>query len=104
MSEQDSAQEREHQNAYWQANLRIMGVLLVIWFVASFGLGILLVEPLNVFRLGGVSSRILVRSPRFDLCVRRAGPGLRPLDGSPRQTFWSGLRWAFKAGPTCWSA
>ncbi len=53
MSEQDSAQEREHQNAYWQANLRIMGVLLVIWFVASFGLGILLVEPLNVFRLGG---------------------------------------------------
>jgi len=53
MSEQESAQEREHQNAYWQANLRIMGVLLAIWFVASFGLGILLVEPLNAFKLGG---------------------------------------------------
>ena len=27
--------------------------LLVVWFVVSFGFGILLVEPLNVIRLGG---------------------------------------------------
>ena len=27
--------------------------LLVVWFVVSFGFGILLVEPLNVMRLGG---------------------------------------------------
>ena len=27
--------------------------LLVIWFVVSFGFGILLVEPLNEIRLGG---------------------------------------------------
>ncbi|MBD1390465.1 DUF4212 domain-containing protein [Neiella sp. HB171785] len=39
---------------YWKANLRLMLTLLVIWFVASFGLGILLAEPLNVIRLGGV--------------------------------------------------
>jgi putative solute:sodium symporter small subunit len=27
--------------------------LLVIWFVVSFGFGILMVEPLNEIRLGG---------------------------------------------------
>ena len=30
-----------------------MGRLLVVWFVVSYGLGILLVEPLNRFHLGG---------------------------------------------------
>ncbi len=43
----------EQQNAYWSANLRVMSVLLSIWFVASFVLGVLLVEPLNGVQLGG---------------------------------------------------
>ena len=30
-----------------------MAKLLVVWFVASFGLGILFVEPLNRFHVGG---------------------------------------------------
>ena len=30
-----------------------MALLLAVWFVVSFGFGILLVEPLNRFRLGG---------------------------------------------------
>lgn len=30
-----------------------MAVLLTIWFVVSFGFGILLVEPLNTIRIGG---------------------------------------------------
>ena len=33
--------------AYWRANLKLSAVLLTIWFVVSFGFGILLVEPLN---------------------------------------------------------
>jgi putative solute:sodium symporter small subunit len=33
--------------AYWRANLKLGAVLLGIWFVVSFGFGILLVEPLN---------------------------------------------------------
>ena len=38
----------DHSNsAYWRANLKLGGLLLVIWFVVSFGFGILLVEPLN---------------------------------------------------------
>jgi len=32
---------------------RLMLRLLVVWFVVSFGFGILLVEPLNEVRLGG---------------------------------------------------
>ncbi len=38
---------------YWQANVKLMVVLLSIWFVCSFMLGIVLVEPLNEIRLGG---------------------------------------------------
>ncbi|MEE2702658.1 MAG: DUF4212 domain-containing protein [Myxococcota bacterium] len=38
---------------YWRTNLRIMALLLSIWFVASFVLGIILVEPLNAIALGG---------------------------------------------------
>lgn len=38
---------------YWRANLRVMAILLSIWFVVSYGFGILLVEPLNRFKLGG---------------------------------------------------
>lgn len=39
---------------YWRANLRIVSVLLVIWFVVSYGFGIILAEPLNAIRIGGV--------------------------------------------------
>ena len=39
--------------AYWRANLRLMAKLLAVWFVASYGLGILFVESLNRFHLGG---------------------------------------------------
>ena len=38
---------------YWRANLRYVGILLSIWFLVSFGFGILLVEPLNRIRIGG---------------------------------------------------
>ncbi len=39
--------------AYWRANLRLLSILLTLWFMLSFGFGILLVEPLNQFRIGG---------------------------------------------------
>lgn len=43
----------ENRAAYWKANLRLLAVLLVVWFVVSYGFGILLVEPLNTIQLGG---------------------------------------------------
>ena len=39
---------------YWRANIRIVSVLLVIWFVVSYGFGVILAEPLNAIRIGGV--------------------------------------------------
>ena len=41
------------RSAYWQANVRLVTVLLVIWFVVSYLFGILLVEPLNAIQIGG---------------------------------------------------
>lgn len=46
MTEGDTAQSHGAR-AYWRANLKLTAVLLAIWFVVSFGFGILLVEPLN---------------------------------------------------------
>ena len=43
----------ERRARYWRANLRILVILLSIWFGVSFGLGILLVEPLNRIHIGG---------------------------------------------------
>jgi len=40
-------------NAYWKANLRLIGFCIAIWFLVSFVFGILLVEQLNTIRLGG---------------------------------------------------
>jgi putative solute:sodium symporter small subunit len=38
---------------YWKKNLRILLILLSIWFLVSFGFGIILVETLNQFKIGG---------------------------------------------------
>ena len=43
---------RDHR-AYWRANLRLMLALLSVWFLVSFGCGILLVDWLNQFRFFG---------------------------------------------------
>ncbi len=40
-------------NSYWRANLRLMAFCLTIWFLVSFVCGILLVDVLNQYRLGG---------------------------------------------------
>lgn len=43
----------EQRTMYWRRNLRYLAVLLGIWFVVSYGFGILLVEPLDRIRIGG---------------------------------------------------
>ena len=42
----------QHEN-YWKANLKLVGLCLVIWFVVSYLFGIILVEQLNTIRIGG---------------------------------------------------
>jgi len=39
--------------AYWAANVRLLTICLVIWFVVSFGFGILLFDQMNTIQLGG---------------------------------------------------
>ncbi|MEM9650334.1 MAG: DUF4212 domain-containing protein [Bacteroidota bacterium] len=38
---------------YWKENLKYLAILVSIWFMVSFGFGILLVEELNRVKLGG---------------------------------------------------
>lgn len=39
--------------AYWKENLRYLFILLVIWFIVSYGFGILLVDQFNSVSIGG---------------------------------------------------
>jgi putative solute:sodium symporter small subunit len=39
--------------AYWKENIRYVIILLVIWFLVSYGAGILFKDALNSIRIGG---------------------------------------------------
>ena len=41
------------KNTYWQKNIRYISILLSLWFIVSFGCGILFVEQLNTIQIGG---------------------------------------------------
>jgi putative solute:sodium symporter small subunit len=43
----------DRRRRYWIRNLTYVGVLLTIWFIVSYGFGILFVERLNAIRVGG---------------------------------------------------
>jgi putative solute:sodium symporter small subunit len=38
---------------YWRRNVKLVTQCLIVWFIVSFGFGILLVHPLNTIPLGG---------------------------------------------------
>jgi putative solute:sodium symporter small subunit len=40
-------------NSYWRTNLRYLGILLAIWFVVSYGCGIIFADFLNQYSIGG---------------------------------------------------
>jgi putative solute:sodium symporter small subunit len=41
------------KNNYWKKNIRYISILLSLWFIVSFGCGILFVEQLNTIQIGG---------------------------------------------------
>ncbi len=41
------------KRSHWQDNLRLVGLCLAIWFLVSFGFGILLVDVLDRVEIGG---------------------------------------------------
>ncbi|MFC4700381.1 DUF4212 domain-containing protein [Glaciecola siphonariae] len=48
-----SFKNENDQKAYWKENLSILFKLLAVWFVVSFGAGILFVEQLNQIHFFG---------------------------------------------------
>ena len=47
------SEEQQKAKAYWKENLRYLLILLIIWFLVSYGAGILFKDALNTIRLGG---------------------------------------------------
>ena len=43
----------QNSDNYWRANLKLIAGCLLLWFCISFLCGIVFVEELNQFRLGG---------------------------------------------------
>lgn len=46
-------QSDDDAQAYWKENIGLVIKLLVVWFVVSYGCGILFVDALNNISLGG---------------------------------------------------
>ena len=40
-------------NHYWKENIRILKILLSIWFVVSFLMSVIFVDQLDMIRIGG---------------------------------------------------
>lgn len=51
MKQKQSKQQRRN---YWRDNLRIISVLLTIWFVVAYCFGIFFIEKLNTIKFGQV--------------------------------------------------
>lgn len=45
--------QADDRRAYWRRNIRYLTVLLTVWFVVSFGFGILFVDQLDKIQIGG---------------------------------------------------
>ena len=45
--------EADRARRYWNANLRIMAVLMTVWLLVSYGASIVFVDQLNAFTLPG---------------------------------------------------
>jgi len=44
---------QKERTAYWKENIRYVLILLSIWFIVSYGLGIFAIDWANQFSIGG---------------------------------------------------
>ena len=44
---------KANHEAYWRANIKLVFICLAVWFLVSFGFGILWVEQLNTIKIAG---------------------------------------------------
>ncbi len=47
------SEKQKKATAYWKENLKYLVILLAIWFLVSYGAGILFKDALNNIRMGG---------------------------------------------------
>lgn len=52
-SHDEEVLSEDRVKAYWRANVRLLLILLAVWFTVSYGFGILLVDWLNRFSMFG---------------------------------------------------
>lgn len=52
MNQTPSNQDRNA--AYWKRNLKVVGLLLAVWFIVSYGCSILWADYLDQFRIGKI--------------------------------------------------
>lgn len=45
--------KQEKATAYWKENIKYLFILLTIWFLVSYGAGILFKEALDSIKIGG---------------------------------------------------
>ena len=45
--------KQQKASSYWKENLKYLTILLSIWFIVSYGAGIVLKDALNSIRMGG---------------------------------------------------
>ena len=49
-----NTENKSHKaKSYWNANIKYLSILLIIWFLVSYGAGIILKDELNQIRIGG---------------------------------------------------
>ena len=44
---------KDKAKAYWRENLKYVVILLIIWFMVSYGAGIIFKDALNTIKIGG---------------------------------------------------
>ena len=49
----ETSETSEVEGAYWKENIRLLVTLMSIWFICSFGAGILFRDFLDQFMIGG---------------------------------------------------
>ena len=107
------------RSTYWKKNLNYLSILLIIWFLVSFGAGILFVENLNQIKLAGFKLGFwFAQNPQKGLSCRgfwrlkNLVPGISkklttlahrwalPLDASALKPFVYGT-WCLLPSPLC---
>ena len=44
---------KRKSDQYWRSNIKVVFSLLIVWFIASFGFGILFSDSLDQIKIGG---------------------------------------------------